>query len=81
VRAFLDDLSVPFRITLTERDLRMMKVQHTMSDTFRNEKGATALCVIRRSLSTMRTHDRSLLAAMAAVFDGSPFPRAWEPGT
>lgn len=34
--------------------------------------------VIRRSLSTIRTQGRSMLAAMTAVFEGSPF---WEPGT
>ncbi len=81
VLAFLDDLSVPFTNNLAERDLRMLKVQQKISGTFRSEKGATAFCVLRSYLSTMRKQGRSMLAALAAVFNGSPFPIAWEPGT
>jgi hypothetical protein len=46
-------------------------VQHKISGTFRRTAGATAFCVIRSSL----------LAALTAVFEGSPFSLAWEPGT
>lgn len=81
VLAFLDDLTVPFTNNLAERDLRMLKVQQKISGTFRSEKGATAFCAIRSYLSTMRKQGRSMLAAMTAVFEGSPFPLAWEPGT
>jgi transposase len=81
VLAFLDDLSVPFTNNQAERDLRMIKVQQKISGTFRSEKGATAFCVIRSYLSTMRKQGRSMLAALAAVFEGSPFSIAWEPGT
>jgi transposase len=81
VLAFLEDLSVPFTNNLAERDLRMIKVQQKISGTFRSSQGATAFCVIRSYLSTMRKQGRSMLAAMAAVFEGSPFPLAWEPGT
>ena len=81
VLAFLDDLSVPFTNNLAERDLRMIKVQQKISGTFRSEQGATAFCAIRSYLSTIRKQGRSMLAAMTAVFEGSPFPLAWEPGT
>ncbi|EFH88784.1 IS66 family transposase [Ktedonobacter racemifer] len=81
VLAFLDDLSVPFTNNQAERDLRMIKVQQKISGTFRSEHGASAFCVIRSYLSTMRKQGRSMLAALAAVFEGSPFPIAWEPGT
>jgi transposase len=81
VLAFLDDLSVPFTNNQAERDLRMLKVQQKISGTFRSSQGATAFCVIRSYLSTMRKQGRSMLAAMTAVFEGSPFPIAWEPGT
>jgi transposase-like protein len=81
VLAFLDDLSVPFTNNLAERDLRMIKVQQKISGTFRSSQGATAFCVIRSYLSTMRKQGRSMLAALAAVFEGSPFPIAWEPGS
>lgn len=81
VLAFLDDLSVPFTNNQAERDLRMIKVQQKISGNFRSVQGATAFCVIRSYLSTMRKQGRSMLAAMTAVFEGSPFPIAWEPGT
>jgi transposase len=81
VLAFLDDLSVPFTNNQAERDLRMIKVQQKVSGTFRSFQGATAFCLIRSYLSTMRKQGHPLLAAMSAVFEGSPFPIAWEPGT
>jgi transposase len=81
VLAFLDDLRVPFTNNQAERDLRMLKVQQKISGTFRSPEGATAFCVIRSYLSTMRKQSRSMLAAMTAVFEGFPFPIAWEPGT
>ena len=77
VLGFLQDLSVPFTNNLAERDLRMVKVQQKISGTFRSEEGATAFCLIRSYLSTMRKQGRSMLGAMAAVFAGTPFPVAW----
>lgn len=77
VLSFLNDLSVPFTNNLAERDLRMIKVQQKISGTFRSAEGATAFCIIRSYLSTMRKQGRSMLGAMAAVFAGSPFPVAW----
>ena len=81
VLAFLDDLSIPFSNNQAERDLRMVKVQQKISGTFRSAEGATAFCALRSYLSTMRKQGRPLLAAMTAVFEGTPFPIAWEPGT
>lgn len=81
VLAFLDDLRVPFSNNQAERDLRMVKVQQKISGTFRSAEGTTAFCILRSYLSTMRKQGRSLLAAMTAVFEGAPFPIAWEPGT
>jgi transposase len=81
VLAFLGDLSLPFTNNLAERDLRMIKVQQKISGTFRSVEGATAFCVIRSYLSTMRKQGRSMLPALSAVFEGSPFPVAWDPGS
>jgi transposase len=80
VLAFLDDLSIPFTNNQAERDLRMIKVQQKISGTFRSEQGATAFCTLRSYLSTMRKQGRPMLAALTAVFEGSPFSIAWEPG-
>jgi transposase len=77
VLAFLDDLSIPFTNNQAERDLRMIKVQQKIAGTFRSEAGATAFCLIRSYLSTMRKQGHALLAALAAVFVGKPFPVAW----
>lgn len=68
---------MPFTNNLAERDLRMIKVQQKISGTFRSENGATAFCLIRSYLSTMRKQGRSMLDAMTAVFAGSPLPIAW----
>ncbi len=80
VLAFLDDLSRPFTNNLAERDLRMIKVQQKIAGTFRSEDGTTAFCHIRSYLSTMRKQGHTMLAALAAVFAGKPFPIAWAPG-
>ncbi len=77
VLAFLDDLSIPFTNNQAERDLRMIKVQQKIAGTFRSEAGATAFCLIRSYLSTMRKQGHAMLAALAAVFVGKPFPVAW----
>ncbi len=79
VLAFLDDLALPFTNNLAERDLRMIKVQQKISGTFRSVEGATAFCVLRSYLSTMRKQGRSMLVALAAVFHGTPLPIAWGP--
>jgi transposase len=76
---FLDDLSVPFTNNQAERDLRMIKVRQKISGTFRSTEGATAFCVIRSYLSTMRKQGRSMPGAIAAIFTGMPFPIALTP--
>jgi len=57
----------------------MVKVQQKIAGTFRSEAGATAFCHIRSYLSTMRKQGHAMLAALAAVFAGTPLPVAWAP--
>jgi hypothetical protein len=56
-------------------------VQQKISGTFRSELGVTAFCTIRTNLVTMRKQGRSILDSLAAVFQGSRFPVAWELGS
>jgi hypothetical protein len=77
VLAFLDDLSVPFTNNLTERDLRMVKVQQKIAGTFRSDDGATSFCRMRSDPPTMHKQGHAMLAALAAVFAGRPLPVAW----
>lgn len=81
VLGFVEDLSIPFTNNLAERDLRMLKVQQKISGSFRSTEGLTAFCALRSYLSTMRKQGRPLLSSLRAVFAGSPFPIAWQPGT
>ena len=81
VLGFLDDLSIPFTNNLAERDLRMIKVQQKISGTFRSPEGVSTFCTIRSYLSTMHKQGRPLLAALRAVFAGSPFSIASQAGT
>lgn len=55
----------------------MIKVQQKISGTFRSSQGATAFCVIRSYLSTMRKQGHSAFEALLAVFAGKPLPVAW----
>ena len=72
VLAFLLDLQVPFDNNLAERDVRMLKVQQKVSDTFRSEQGAVGFCRIRGYLSTLRKQGLHLLNALEATFRGQP---------
>jgi transposase len=69
---FLDDFAVPFDNNQAERDLRMVKVQQTISGTFCSDAGADAFCHIRLVCSTWRKQGRSVLDARIHAFAGHP---------
>ncbi|HEV2459642.1 MAG TPA: IS66 family transposase [Ktedonobacterales bacterium] len=69
---FLDDFAVPFDNNQAERDLRMVKVQQTISGTFRTDTGADAFCRLRTVCSTWRKQKRSVLQALETAFAGHP---------
>ena len=73
VLRFMTDFRMPFDNNLTERDLRMMKVQQKISGGFRAVTGAAAFCRIRSYLSTVRKHGINVLTALEQAFRGNPF--------
>lgn len=72
VLAFLFDPTVPFTNNLGERDLRMIKVKHKISGTFRSHHGALYYCRIRGYISTMKKQSVNILTALKSVFVGNP---------
>ncbi len=72
VLAFLDDLSIPFDNNQAERDLRMLKTQTKVSGCFRSARGGTAFGRIRGYLSSLSKQGVKRLAALEALFSGTP---------
>jgi transposase len=72
VLAFLFDPTVPFTNNLAERDLRMVKVKHKISGTFRSHLGALCYCRIRGYISTMKKQGVNILSALSSIFTGNP---------
>jgi len=72
VLAFLFDPTVPFTNNIAERDLRMVKVKHKISGTFRSQLGALSYCRIRGYISTMKKQGVNILSALSSVFVGNP---------
>ncbi len=73
--AFLRDWTVPFDNNQAERDLRMLKVQQQIADTFRDPASADAFCCIRSYVATLRKQGQALLTALTLTLSGqSPLP-------
>ena len=69
---FLTDLRVPFENNQAERDIRMMKLQQIISETFRTIQGAEAFCGIRAYISTIRKNGLPVLEGILAALQGTP---------
>jgi transposase len=56
-----------------ERDLRMLKVQQTVSGCFRSTRGGVAFRRIRSYLSSLSKQRVKRLAALETIFTGQPY--------
>ena len=77
ILGFVEDTAQPFTNNQREQDLRMVKVQQKISGGFRSTAGATAFCLLRSYLATLRKQGQQAFAALRSIFDGALFPIAW----
>jgi len=73
VLRFTVNFDVPFDNNQAEWDIRMVKQK--ISGSWRTLKGARNFCAIRSYVSTLRKHDRDVLAGLRHLFEG----QAWIP--
>jgi transposase len=80
VLRFADDFRVPFDNNLSERGLRMIKLQQKISGCWRTAQGAERFLAIRSYLSTARKQDQRPIDVLTALTGGEPWlPIAADP--
>ncbi|MGB0091433.1 MAG: IS66 family transposase [Solirubrobacteraceae bacterium] len=70
---FAHDFRVPFDNNLSERDLRMIKLQQKISGCWRTTQGAERFLAIRSYLSTSRKQGRRPLEVLSQLAAGQPW--------
>ena len=80
VLRFAHDFRVPFDNNLSERDLRMIKLQQKISGCWRTIEGAERFLAIRSYLSTARKQGQRPIDVLAALAAGQPWLPAGPPG-
>ena len=79
VLRFAHDFAVPFDNNLSERDIRMIKLQQKISGCWRTREGADAFLALRSYISTARKQGQGVLAVLGAAVRGQPWlPAAGE---
>ncbi len=73
VLRFANDFNVPFSNNLSERDVRMVKLQQKISGGFRSKDGAEAFLALRSYLSTACKQGINLLDALQRLYNGNPW--------
>jgi hypothetical protein len=80
VLRFASDFRVPFDNNLSERDLRMIKLQQKISGCWRTSQGAERFLAIRSYLSTARKQGQRPIDVLAALAGGQPWMPTAPPG-
>lgn len=80
VLRFAHDFRVPFDNNLSERDLRMVKLQQKISGCWRTREGAERFVAIRSYLSTARKQGQRPLDVLTCLAAGQPWLPAPAPG-
>jgi len=73
VLAFMIDFQVPFDNNMSERSLRMMKVQQKISGTFRSESGAQSFFRISSYIDTLRKNNINVIEGISRIFTKTAF--------
>lgn len=73
VLVFATNFLVPFSNNLAEQAIRMMKVKQKISGCFRSQQGAQDFADIRSYIATMKKQGVSIIKAIGAAIQGSPF--------
>lgn len=80
VLRFAHDFRVPFDNNLSERDLRMVKLQQKISGCWRTTEGAERFLAIRSYLSTARKQRQRPIDVLTRLAAGQPWLPAPAPG-
>jgi transposase len=80
VLRFAHDFRVPFDNNLSERDLRMIKLQQKISGCWRTTAGAERFLAIRSYLSTARKQGQRPIDVLGQLTAGQPWLPAPAPG-
>ena len=80
VLRFAHDFRVPFDNNLSQRDLRMIKLQQKISGCWRTTQGGERFLAIRSYLSTARKQGQRPIDVLAALAAGQPWLPAAPPG-
>jgi len=76
VLRFAHDFRVPFDNNLSERDLRMVKLQQKISGCWRTTEGAERFLAIRSYIPTARKQGQRPLDVLTRLAAGQPWPPA-----
>lgn len=69
----IEDLSAPFSDNQAEREIRMVRLQQKISQTFRSEQGFFCFCRIRGYIPRVKNNKQSHLTSLVETFGENLF--------